>query len=187
MGINAPFKRNPIIDTDVIDFQNTSNCPDCAANESPVDSEYCYNDSDLYVLSIIANNSGLASEYADVITLGNQDWSSEGRLTSWICTNCMISGPIPSEIGALSELDFLNLGGNSLTGAIPSEISDLSKLITIRLHDNLLSGNLPEELFLLIELTELNLHDNDFSGEISSSIENLSKLEILNLHNNNCI
>ncbi|MEE2858977.1 MAG: T9SS type A sorting domain-containing protein [Candidatus Neomarinimicrobiota bacterium] len=174
-----------ILDSDVMDMQDTSNCPDCEVNESPVDSESCYNDSDLDVLSIIANNSGFASEYADVITLGDQDWNSDGRLTSWICTNCMISGPIPSEIGALSELDFLNLGGNSLTGTIPSEIYNLSKLTTIRLHDNLLSGSLPEALFSLIELTELNLHDNDFSGEISSSIENLSKLEILNLHNNN--
>uniref|UniRef100_A0A7N0V2R6 Uncharacterized protein n=1 Tax=Kalanchoe fedtschenkoi TaxID=63787 RepID=A0A7N0V2R6_KALFE len=56
------------------------------------------------------------------------------------------SGPIPSDIGALSKLRVLNLAGNHLTGAIPSSQTQMQDLRHLSLTNNKLSGNIPANL-----------------------------------------
>ena len=173
-----------ILDSNVMDTQDTSDCPTCEANFVPADGIDCYWEPDLDALSIIANNSGMVSEYGYIIGLGDQIWNSDGRLTSWTCMNCSLSGDVPIEIGNLNELTFLNLGGNSFTGNMPTTIGNLSNLEVIRFHDNLLTGNFPSEIFSLPVLRELNFHDNELSGTISSLIGNLTNLQTINFHSN---
>ena len=43
----------------------------------------CYYTSDLDVLAIFAENSGMGSEYGDVIGMGTQTWDGDGRLRSF--------------------------------------------------------------------------------------------------------
>ena len=54
-------------------------------------------------------------------------------------------GTIPTELGRLSNLEWVNLSGNRLTGSIPTEIAELP-LHTLALNHNELTGTFPVEL-----------------------------------------
>ena len=96
-----------------------------------------------------------------------------------------IPGTIPPEIGKLSQLEELSLAYNNLVGTIPPEIGDLKNLKELRLHGNQLTGTIPIEIYNLTELTSLVLYNNQLSGEINPDIKNLTNLEYLELAENN--
>jgi Leucine-rich repeat (LRR) protein len=54
-----------------------------------------------------------------------------------------LEGPIPTEIGRLTNLDVLDAGRNLLTGTIPTEIGLMANLNTLGLEDNRLNGTIP--------------------------------------------
>ena len=95
-----------------------------------------------------------------------------------------ISGEIPSEIGNLINLTWLNLSGNNLTGEIPPEIGNLTNLTTLQLSNNQLTGEIPSEIGNLTNLIGLSLLNNQLSGEIPSEIVLLANLNELYLQNN---
>ena len=72
-----------------------------------------------------------------------------------------MSGPIPPELGSLSNLTELRLYRNLLDGPIPPELGKLSNLTTLELHDNRLSGPIPTQLGNLSNLEVLWLGGND--------------------------
>ena len=59
-----------------------------------------------------------------------------------------LSGPLPEDLGNMTELRFLGIGGNKFEGNIPRSIRKLSKLYYLELHNaqGLLSGRL-DDLF----------------------------------------
>ena len=57
-----------------------------------------------------------------------------------------LTGPIPPEIGNLTNLTTLWLWENQLTGSIPPEIGNLTNLEQLVLHDNQLTGEIPESI-----------------------------------------
>jgi hypothetical protein len=85
-------------------------------------------------------------------------------------------GTIPKELGDLSNLFNLQLGGNELSGAIPKEIGNLTKLKAIQLWGNKLSGSIPKEFGNLLSLAVLNISSNELSGVIPSEMGNLANL-----------
>jgi Leucine-rich repeat (LRR) protein len=95
-----------------------------------------------------------------------------------------LSGAIPSELGNLSNLSTLNFIANQLSGAIPSELGNLSNLSSLHLSANQLSGAIPSEFGNLSSLSSLGLFENQLSGAIPSELGNLSNLEFLSLRNN---
>ena len=95
-----------------------------------------------------------------------------------------LTGPIPSDLGTLSNLWWLDLRDNALTGPIPSELSSLSELVWLDLAGNGLTGPIPSELRDLARLTKLSLWRNDLTGSIPRALGALSKLEQLNLGEN---
>jgi Leucine-rich repeat (LRR) protein len=95
-----------------------------------------------------------------------------------------LTGSIPSEIGNLTNLTYLNLSNNQLSGSIPSEIGNLTNLTTLGLGSNQLTGSIPPEMWNLTNLTQLGLDDNQLTGSIPSEIGNLTNLTYLNLSNN---
>ena len=109
---------------------------------------------------------------------------SEGRVTGLFLSSLTISGPIPTELGNLSQLDNLNLGSNRLTGPIPSELGNLSQLDNLNLGSNRLTGPIPSELSNLSKLAVLNLGGNELAGPIPPELGNLSKLDHLDLEYN---
>jgi len=95
-----------------------------------------------------------------------------------------LSGAIPPEIGSLTSLQYLILGNNQLSGAIPPEIGSLTSLQYLWLWDNQLSGAIPPEIGSLSSLQSLSLGDNQLSGAIPPEIGSLTSLQSLNLGNN---
>jgi hypothetical protein len=95
-----------------------------------------------------------------------------------------LSGPIPPQLGNLSNLWGIHLYNNQLSGPIPAELGNLSNLEGLQAIGNQLSGSIPAELGNLTKLKRLNLADNQLSGEIPAALGNLSNLEALHLHSN---
>ena len=95
-----------------------------------------------------------------------------------------LSGPIPPELGNLSELTHLSLDRNGLTGAIRPELGSLANLTRLALNSNALAGSIPSELGNLSELTHLLLDHNNLTGGIPPELGKLASLTALSLTSN---
>ncbi len=109
---------------------------------------------------------------------------ANGRVYGLRMTSQGIVGTIPSELGNLSNLRWLNLGGNRLTGGIPKELGSLANLLSLSLSLNRLTGGIPEELGSLANLQGLDLWVNQLTGGIPEELGSLANLTGLFLHNN---
>ena len=98
------------------------------------------------------------------------DWfgvttSSEGRVRVIDLYENQLVGSIPAELGNLSYLTSLNLGGNQLTGVVPVELGNINDLTSLYLGDNQLTGGIPVELGYSLRLTLLDLGGNQLTGK----------------------
>ncbi|KAK3206737.1 hypothetical protein Dsin_020783 [Dipteronia sinensis] len=66
-----------------------------------------------------------------------------------------LSGNIPSHLGNITSLTYLDLEANQFSGTVPAQLGKLVNLETLRLSSNSLTGNLPMELSELKILTDL--------------------------------
>jgi len=100
-------------------------------------------------LGIISSMELLFETWNDFTSFSGGLPSSLGSistLTSFSCTYCNLSGPLPPEL-ANSNLDRLWLYGNDLTGSIPSEWgTKLTRLRYLYLERNNLTGTIPSSL-----------------------------------------
>ena len=100
-----------------------------------------------------SNNNWLSdvpiSEWSGVTTDDN------GRVTELELGQNQLTGPIPAELGNLSNLRGLFLSGNQLTGPIPAELARLTNLTALHLSGNRLTGCVPASL--------RDVADNDFA------------------------
>ncbi|XP_022717801.1 probable LRR receptor-like serine/threonine-protein kinase At3g47570 [Durio zibethinus] len=115
--------------------------------------------------------------------------TSVGNLSAYLTlfygTLCNIKGNIPREIGNLSNLVWLGLDHNNLTGPIPTTIGRLRDLQNVNLGSNKLEGSIPSELCHLERLAFLTLTDNRLSGPIPACLGDLVSLRNLFLGSNN--
>ncbi len=93
-------------------------------------------------------------------------------------------GPIPPELGNLTEMRILSIHNSGLSGVIPPELGNLANLERLDLWENMLSGNIPVEICGIESLRSIGLSTNRLSGEIPSELANLSNLEGLGLSQN---
>ncbi|GAY42238.1 hypothetical protein CUMW_065240 [Citrus unshiu] len=140
------------------------------------------------------DNNGNAAE------LSQLNFTCFPNLVTFRIWGTLLSGRMPSEIGALSKLEKLVLSHNSLTeigalsrlkvldlsynrltGTIPSEIGSLRDLLDLNLSNNILNGSIPLEFGNLKDLDQLRLQGNKLDGLIPSSIGNLTNLTYLDL------
>ena len=71
-----------------------------------------------------------------------------------------LTGPIPAELGNLSNMARLELFANDLTGPVPAELGNLSSLQVLSLNDNALTGPLPETFLRIGGLSWFHVGDN---------------------------
>ena len=93
-------------------------------------------------------------------------------------------GEIPTSIGQLKNLKYLNLSGNRLTGEIPTSIGQLKNLKYLNLSFNRLVASIPKELKNLSNLETLLLRQNQLEGEFSYIIDDMISLNKLDLEQN---
>ncbi len=109
---------------------------------------------------------------------------ANSRVTRLDLSSNQLTGSIPTELGNLSNLEFLILYSNQLTGSIPTELGNLSNLKFLWLDSNQLTGSIPTELGNLSNLNRLRLDSNQLTGSIPTKLGNLSNLEFLILYSN---
>lgn len=89
-----------------------------------------------------------------------------GKLTNltWLeLDRNQLSGSIPPGIGSLVNLEYLDLGRNNLTGSIPPEIGNLTNVRWLSFYYNQLTGKIPVELSNLASINVLVLSENRLS------------------------
>ncbi|KAH0780488.1 hypothetical protein KY290_000086 [Solanum tuberosum] len=118
-----------------------------------------------------------------------------------------LTGPIPSNVSGLQNLQILYLSSNNLNGTIPSWIFSLPSLTKLSLRDNTFNGKIQEFKSKILDYVSLKqnklegpipksllnqqflqfllLSYNNINGQIASSICNLKTLILLNLRSNN--
>ena len=127
----------------------------------------------------------------------NTGWLQTNRPCSWFGVTCTaghvshlqldfnyLLGPIPSELGNLTELVSLVLHGNGLTGVIPISLENLIHVETLSLGSNDLVGSIPPELGRLAAARTLYLGRNHLSGPIPPELGDLPALQLLILYEN---
>ena len=141
------------------------------------------------LLALYDATDGLNWAHSENWTIKRQldDWhgvsvdSQQGRLTGLELGGNQLTGPIPPELGQLSQLEWLDLGWNRLTGPIPPELGQLSQLQRLDLFGNQLAGPIPPELGQLSQLQWLRLFGNQLTGPIPPELGQLSQLQELAL------
>ena len=118
-----------------------------------------------------------------------RDWygvtnDANGRVTGLYLETNGLSGPIPPELGDLSNLRKVDLEENQLSGSIPSKLGSLSNLEWLSLRNNQLTGSIPPELGNLSYMQWLELDNNQLTGSIPPELGNLSNVVGLFLSDN---
>ncbi len=108
----------------------------------------------------------------------------DSKITRVTLNNNNIVGAIPTELGALINLEWLWLDNNKLSGSIPGALGNLTNLEQLDLSGNELSGSIPTELGSLSSLNWLQLNSNQLSGAIPSEIGDLASLQYLIANHN---
>ncbi len=102
----------------------------------------------------------------------------------WLSGN-ELTGPIPPELAGLANLDWLDLSGNELTGPIRPQLAGLANLRQLWLSGNELTGPIPPELGSFASLEFLSLENNQLTGPVPPEFGDMAKLQELGLTNNN--
>jgi len=105
-------------------------------------------------------------------------------------------GEFPSNIGELSNLNYIHISDCGVYGTLPASLGDLSNLISIQVYDNdhdlpdslnidsHLTGSIPPEIGNLENLQYIRLDNNNLSGEVPSEIGQLENLIYIILSGN---
>jgi hypothetical protein len=128
---------------------------------------------------------------ADLRALSNfmrARWLSELSVCEWDLIGCTggqgetidklslslldLHGSIPSELGLLTDLTYLDIAENFITGIIPSHLFRLSQLEFLNLGTNLISGTIPEAIGTLTALRHIGIGPSS----LSSTVPNLDRL-----------
>jgi len=97
------------------------------------------------------------------------------------------NGMIPTTIGLLKGLEFVDLAENKLRGTIPEQLFECNDLKFLYLHDNQLIGTLSDLVGDLYYLERIFLSRNKLTGTLPRTLRsqgNLNKLKYLILNHN---
>ncbi|KAH7837266.1 hypothetical protein Vadar_011782 [Vaccinium darrowii] len=95
-------------------------------------------------------------------------------------------GTIPSELGRLLNLTYLQISENNLSGVLPPSIFNISSLLYLDATLNQFYGKIPQDIgFTLPNLLGLYIGGNQFTGHLPVSLSNASGLQECNFALNN--
>ena len=129
----------------------------------------------------------------------NEHWLTKTEQCKWYGVSCHnfdgvvsklnlssnnLYGSLPTEIGELKGLEYIELSYNELNGIFPLEIVKLQNLRAINLSNNIFQGTIPPRIKHIKLLNEFMLSSNQFTGTLPSEIGKLTEIEILELSNN---
>ncbi|MXW26067.1 MAG: hypothetical protein F4Z77_07255 [Dehalococcoidia bacterium] len=105
--------------------------------------------------------------------------NSTGQVTRLILVRHGLVGELPSALGRLPNLVYLDLSENELTGPLPPQLGRLTNLVQLRLQANQLEGEIPAELGNLAKLEQLMLFGSQLSGRLPPELGRLTNLRTL--------
>uniref|UniRef100_A0A0D3G553 non-specific serine/threonine protein kinase n=1 Tax=Oryza barthii TaxID=65489 RepID=A0A0D3G553_9ORYZ len=94
-----------------------------------------------------------------------------------------LSGPLPKELGNLTNLLSLGISLDNFTGELPEELGNLTKLQQLYIDSSGFSGPFPPTFSKLKNLNTLRASDNEFTGKIPDYLGSLTNLIDLILRN----
>ena len=107
--------------------------------------------------------------------IDNTGWLTDQDYCTWrgvTCVASMVTG--------------ISLASNQLSGTLPSELGNLTNLNYVDLSNNQLSGGIPLQLTNLLNMTVLDLSDNQLSGLIGEDLGSyIANIQSFSLHSNN--
>ncbi|XWS54473.1 hypothetical protein CRYUN_Cryun10bG0092400 [Craigia yunnanensis] len=110
--------------------------------------------------------------------------NNENSVTRVDLGNANLSGQLVSQLGQLTNLQYLELYSNNISGMIMEELGNLTNLVSLDLYLNALTGHIPTTLGKLTKLRFLRLNNNSLSGQIPMSLTAVTSLQVLDLSNN---
>ena len=136
------------------------------------------------------NANGLAARLERLWIFGNRFGGAlpklnvESRLKSIRFHRDLVGfiGPIPTEYGALSQLESVWLFDNKLTGPIPSSFSNLRRIQQFRVQRNQLTGSIPNIRW--VNATKVELQTNSLEGELPTGLVDMPMLTNLLIEEN---
>jgi hypothetical protein len=118
--------------------------------------------------------------WSDVVCdLNGRATDVNGRVTQLNLVGENVRGPIPADLGLLTDLTLLQLVRSQLSGTIPSSLGDLTALTSLYLSSNQLDGTIPSSLGALTALTWVWLHQNQLVGTMPFCNSGQSFYELL--------
>lgn len=111
----------------------------------------------------------------------------DGIVTDLNYYGLQLQGTLPTEIGLLADLKYIDLSQNQLQGTIPEQLYGLAKMEQLYLHHNQLGGTISNSIGNWANLTHLFLSHNQFSGTIPATMASGSEVRpyyVVNLKNN---
>lgn len=119
-------------------------------------------------------------------TLAPEIGDLTGLRTVTIALNPGLTGPIPSELFDLPDLEGIGLFSNNLSGSIPANVGNAIQLIGLNLNNNpLMSGTIPSGITNLVNLEFLGLSQNEIGGNLPLGMEVMTKLRSIEISNTN--
>ncbi|KAJ9686922.1 hypothetical protein PVL29_015678 [Vitis rotundifolia] len=98
--------------------------------------------------------------------------NSDNSVTRVDLGNANLAGQLVSQLGQLTNLQYLELYSNNISGKIPEELGNLTNLVSLdlymnkRLNNNTLTGTIPRSLTTVNTLQVLDLSNNQLTGDI---------------------